>query len=146
MRALIPTLCLIWLLPVVASPGAAQTGEALPAAERAAIVDVIQRQIDAFRRDAAAEAFGYASPTVQDLFGNPANFMDMVRSGYRPVYRPQSVAFGESLVTPRGPIQRVMLVGPDGRLVMATYFMQRQPDGTWRIDGVTLDEAPGLSA
>ena len=146
MRRLLAALCLLVLLPASTGPAVAQTSPSLSPTDRAAIVSVIERQLDAFQRDAAAEAFQYASPTIQRMFGDPASFMSMVRTGYAPVYRPQSVEFTEAAVTPRGPAQRVLLVGPDGRLVRATYFMQRQLDGSWRINGVTLDEAPGISA
>ena len=39
------------------------------------------------------------------------------------------------------PTQRVRVVGPDGRPVIAYYPMRRLPDGTWRIDGCYL-QAP----
>ncbi len=146
MHRLIVTLWALLLVPAGTAPAHAQTADTLSAGDRAAMVSVIERQLDAFQRDAAMEAFQYASPTIQRMFGDPATFMTMVRTGYAAIYRPQSVEFTEAAVTSRGPAQRVLLVGPDGRLVRATYFMQRQPDGSWRINGVTLDEAPGLSA
>jgi len=37
------------------------------------------------------------------------------------------------------------MVGPDGEEVVARYTMERQPDGSWRIDGCILTEAPGTS-
>ena len=39
-------------------------------------------------------------------------------------------------------MQRVMLVGPDGVPVMARYLMQRQPDGSWLINGCILEKPP----
>jgi len=30
------------------------------------------------------------------------------------------------------------VIGPDGRGVIALYRMEEQPDGSWRIAGVTL--------
>jgi len=30
------------------------------------------------------------------------------------------------------------VIGPDGRGVIALYRMEEQPDGNWRIAGVTL--------
>ena len=137
--------CLMLLLAMAIRPGdALAQSEAAPelgAGERAAIVGVIESQLDAFRRDAAAEAFGYASPSIQRIFRTPDNFMQMVRSGYAPVYRPQSVEFVDLVVTPSGLTQRVLFVGPDGVPVMAHYYMQQQPDGSWRINGVTLQSA-----
>ncbi|KGM36203.1 hypothetical protein P409_00670 [Inquilinus limosus MP06] len=110
------------------------------------MVGVIQKQLDAFQGDRAAEAFGYASPGIQQMFGTPDNFLAMVRQGYAPVYRPRSVDFRE-LVTREGRIvQKVLFVGPDGVPVIAEYFMQRQPDGSWRIDGCRLDRSGDESA
>ena len=139
MRRPAPTL--VALLVVALVPLAAA---ALPAAERSAIRDVIEAQLEAFRRDDGAGAFAYASPAIQRMFGTPERFMRMVREGYAPVYRPRRVDFRD-LVTEGGRLtQRVRLVGPDGRPVIANYFMERQPDGTWRIDGCVLEEVAEL--
>ena len=132
-RPLIPILLL--LIVAVAMPA---RGQEAPAADGNAIVAVIQSQLDAFKGDRAAEAFGYASPGIQAMFGTPDRFMQMVRTGYGAVYRPREVQFLD-LVVERGELaQRVLFVGPDGVPVIAYYFMERQPDGSWRISGVTL--------
>ena len=103
-----------------------------------AIVAVIQSQLDAFKGDRAVEAFGYASPGIQSMFQTPDRFMKMVRNGYSAVYRPREVQFLD-LIVERGELaQRVLFVGPDGVPVIAHYYMERQPDGSWRISGVTL--------
>ena len=108
------------------------------AADQAAIRDVIQSQVEAFRRDDGDAAFGYASPMIQGMFGQSDIFMDMVRQGYRPVYRPQVFDFRE-IVDMHGEIaQKVHVVGPDGRPVTAVYPMTRLPDGSWRINGCYL--------
>lgn len=134
-----------WMIAMVVAVGLALAGDARAepsAADKAAIRDVIEQQLDAFQRDDAAEAFSYASPTIQKKFGDPATFMRMVRQGYRPVYRPQAVEF-RNLETMNGRLaQHVFVVGPDGRSVIAVYFMEQQPDGTWRIDGVRMTAAP----
>ncbi|WP_342237742.1 DUF4864 domain-containing protein [Inquilinus sp. OTU3971] len=132
------------LLLLISMPafGQAQSGDV----DRTAIVGVIQKQLDAFQGDRAAEAFGYASPDIQHMFGTPDNFLAMVRQGYPPVYRPRSVDFRE-LVTSEGRIvQKVLFVGPDGVPVIAEYVMERQPDGSWRIDGCRLDRSGDQSA
>ena len=36
----------------------------------------------------------------------------------------------------------VYVVGPDGKPALAVYEMQRQPDGSWRINGCWLTPAP----
>lgn len=110
-------------------------------ADQTAIRDVIEGQVEAFRRDDGAAAFGYASPSIQGMFGSAETFMDMVRQGYRPVYRPQVFEFRE-IVTLQGMVtQKVHVIGPDGRPVTAFYPMTQQPDGSWRIEGCYL-QAP----
>lgn len=119
----------------------AQVQAQVSPADRAAIRDVIEGQVEAFRRDDGAAAFGYASPNIQGMFGTAETFMDMVRQGYRPVYRPKVFEFRE-IVTLQGMVtQKVHVIGPDGRPVTAFYPMTQQPDGSWRIEGCYL-QAP----
>jgi len=135
------TLAVAWLaIVVLLSPAQAQQTTVPTAAERQAIVAVISAQLAAFQRDDGAGAFAYASPTIRRKFGTSENFMAMVRGGYRAVYRPAEVAFLETRVERGITVQLVRLLGPDGRSVVAAYEMQRQSDGSWRINGVFLVE------
>ena len=127
------------LLVLLSAPAQAQT--AVGDADRADIIGVIQGQMAAFQADAAGEAFSYASPGIQRMFGTPERFMAMVRTGYQAVYRPQEVEFRDLRDTSEGPVQSVFVVGPDGVPVMALYIMQRQADGSWRIAGCMLTPA-----
>ena len=127
---------IIVMLVLFAAPAQAQSSVA--DADQARIIGVIQGQMAAFQADAAGEAFSYATPGIQRMFGTPERFMAMVRSGYQPVYRPQEVEFRELRDTAEGPVQSVLVVGPDGVAVMALYIMQQQADGTWRIAGCVL--------
>lgn len=111
------------------------------AADRSAIQSVISGQVDAFRADDGAAAFGYASPAIRSMFGTPENFMRMVRQGYRPVYRPQVFEFQDIVEIQGVPAQRVFVVGPDGVPRIAVYLMELQGDGSWRIDGCLLIDA-----
>jgi Domain of unknown function (DUF4864) len=132
-----------FLALIVLFLGLACTAQAQPVSstDRAAIRQVIQGQVDAFRRDDGAAAFGYASPTIQGMFGSPDVFMDMVRQGYQPVYRPRAFDFREIVELHGQPAQTVDVIGPDGKPVIAVYPMRQLPDGTWRIDGCFL-QAP----
>lgn len=121
------------LFCILASPVAAQAPE-----DRAAIERVIREQIAAFRADDAAAAFAFAAPSIQAIFGTPDNFLAMVRRGYAPVYRPRSVEFRELGRRDGAPVQRVLVIGPDGVPEVAHYVMERQPDGSWRIAGCFL--------
>jgi len=131
-------LAFVGLLLSLASAGQAQS---VSDADRAAIRQVIEAQVDAFRHDDGAAAFSYASPTIQGMFGTPEIFMDMVRQGYQPVYRPRTFDFREIVDLHGQPAQIVHVIGPDGRPVTAIYPMRQLPDGKWRIDGCFL-QAP----
>ncbi len=131
--------CLLLLFSLAAA-------QAQPAAsDRAAIRDVIARQIQAFQHDDASAAFGFASPSIQRQMGTPERFLDLVQNHYRPVYRPHSTEFGELTVQDDQVIQQVDVVGPDGRGARALYSMEREPDGSWRISGCVLVESEAIA-
>lgn len=103
-----------------------------------AIRKVIEQQIAAFLQDDAVLAFSQAAPGIQIQFGTATNFAQMVEEAYPPVYHPRSVVF-ESLLTIEGlPAQQVMLLDQNGQLIRATYTMQQQPNGEWKIAGCYL--------
>ncbi|MCH8931319.1 MAG: DUF4864 domain-containing protein, partial [Proteobacteria bacterium] len=113
---------LLFTLPAVAQSLPSQVGEA----DRQAIRMVIEEQLGAFQRDDAVAAFAQASPNIQAMFQTPDRFMDMVRGGYRPVYRPRRVEFRDIIDLDGVPTQRVFIIGPDGAPVMALYPMELQ--------------------
>jgi hypothetical protein len=124
---------------LIAACGAASAQSAeLAEADRQAIRRTIEGQLDAFRRDDGAAAFSYASPDIQRQFHTPEVFMHMVRQGYPQVYRAREADFRELVLSDGAPMQAVLVVGPDGSTAMAVYRMQKQPDGSWRIDGCAL--------
>jgi hypothetical protein len=117
-------------------PAAAQA--AVNAEDLAQIRAVINRQMDAFRRDDARGAFALVSPGVQQAFGTPERFLDVVRVSYRAVYRPGSVAFLGLTVMGGDAVQQVQITDASGAVWMAYYAMQRQRDGSWRTSGCHL--------
>lgn len=38
-----------------------------------------------------------------------------------------------------------MIIGPDGAAALTLYTMEREQDGTWRIDGCVLMQPDGLN-
>lgn len=137
-------MCLLAALMLWSAPLRA---EALSDADRQAFQSVITGQIEAFRAENGAKAYSYAAPMIRQIFPDPESFMNMVRQGYQPVYRPQSFTFGEAGLSASGrPVQRVRVVGPDGITYEAIYTMERQPDGTWQINGCAIVRAPDLGA
>ena len=129
-------------LLALAGPATADVAEA----DRAAMQAIVSSQIAAFRSDDGIAAYDFASPSIQAIFPTIDMFMEMVRGGYLPVYRPQSFTFGPLMDTPRGPVQRVFITGPDGAAYVAEYLFEQQPDGSWKINGVTLvkDTSPTI--
>lgn len=128
------------LLPVGSSAWA--DDPAPSPADAAAIRAVIADQLGAFLRDDGAAAYADASPTIQTLFHDADTFMQMVRTGYQSVYRARGVEFRDLGMVDGRLIQQVYMTGPDGIPVLALYPMQKQPDGSWKINGCSIARAP----
>jgi hypothetical protein len=123
--------------------GAPALAEPVPAGEAQAAHAVVSAQLDAFAADDAKRAFSYAAPAIRGMFGTPERFMAMVRAGYPVVYRPASVTFLIPLRSDGQLFQGVHLTDRDGTLWLATYRLERQPDGAWRIAACDVQAASG---
>ncbi|HKL06922.1 MAG TPA: DUF4864 domain-containing protein [Roseovarius sp.] len=110
-------------------------------ANEAAIRSVIEDQIEAFLSNDLSEAFTYASPMIQQLFGTPGRFGQMVREGYPMVWRPDEVTFLPMSDANGRSVQPVMLRDGAGALHILDYDMI-QTDTGWKIDGVRLRRPP----
>ena len=130
---------LITFLVCFLTIGPANAGDVeVRAKDAAAIRQVIESQLAALQRDDWVQAFSYAAPIIQEKFGSPEAFRRMVLSGYTIVHRPATFAF-EDLEEIYGRLaQKVFMVGPDGSAAIVVYFMDKQEDGVWRIDGVSI--------
>ncbi|SES47338.1 DUF4864 domain-containing protein [Rhizobium sp. NFR03] len=105
---------------------------------------IIGQQIEAFLNDDAAAAYSFASPQIKGLFPSEEQFFEMVKRGYRPVYRPGNFAFGRSKMDGTTVVQEVLISGPNGKDWTALYSLTLQPDGSYKINGVhMLQQAPG---
>lgn len=127
--------------------GMAQGQAAVSVSEQQAIRDVIERQVDAFRRDDAELAFSFAAPSIRHQFVTAENFMRMVRIAYLPVYKPKRMIFAAFRMVGSGDIiVRTLVVGPDDRTVQAIYRLQKQDNGDWRISACLLLPYDGQGA
>ena len=131
------------LLFAFALPAAAEQG--ISETDAGAIRGVIGQQLQAFQADDGNLAFSFASPVIQQKFGDPGTFMDMVRGAYDPVYRPTEVEFQEIDMTSGVPVQHVLVVDRQGKAWMAHYEMTKMDDGSWRIAGCWLEQLPDMS-
>jgi hypothetical protein len=102
---------------------------------------IIRSQEEAFARDDAAAAYGFAAPGLQHYFQNPDGFMAMVRNGYAPVYRHRSFDFGESEIVDGKIVQDVQIIDADGVAWDALYTLETQPDGSLKISACILKKA-----
>lgn len=143
----VPLRLILRLLAMIVLLNLPAQAEDLSQQDAAAFQSIISDQIAAFQADDGAKAYGFASPGIQAMFPNPYLFMDMVKRGYQPVYRPKSFTFGEAgIALSGGPFQKVTIVGPDGLTYEALYSMERQPDGSWKISGCAIVRAPDMGA
>ena len=100
---------------------------------------VITNQLESFLSGDFDQAYSHASDNIKQIFPSVDRFMEMVQGGYLPVLRPGNYAFGKSATTGSGRIkQNVLIRAPDGSDWTATYYMEMQPNGSWKVDGVQL--------
>ena len=106
--------------------------------DKAEIRQTIEKQLQAFQQDDFVVAFSYASPSIQQQFGNCENFQKMITDCYGVIHRPRSVMFRGWTMVENFPAQNIVLMDAAGSLVQATYVMQQQQDHSWRIHGCFL--------
>ena len=110
-----------------------------------AIEGVIGSQLSAFNDRDINEAWQYASPNIQRLFGNPGNFGMMVQQGYPMVWDNADVRFLELRDVAGNLWQKVMVRDAQGGLHILDYQMIETENG-WQINGVQLLPAPDVGA
>ena len=101
---------------------------------------LIQDQIGAFLHNDAAAAYSFAAPGIKAMFPDKDTFFAMVKKAYQPVYHPGNYAFGKSRAIDNGAVvyQEVLITGTDGKDWTAIYQITRQPDGSYKINGVQI--------
>lgn len=110
-------------------------------ADRAAVRSTIEEQLKAFLADDGARAYSFAAPSIKRLFPSQDIFMEMVRRGYQPVYRPRDYSFGPLEEAGGHLEQYVDIVDQSGELWTARYTLELI-DGAWRITGCFLEKKP----
>jgi hypothetical protein len=123
--------------------GGAAFADDVPAALAVKARAVVQAQLDAFAADDARRAFLLASPSARRQLGSPDNFINLVRKRYAVVYRPASVAFLKPQLIDGAVVLGVQMTDTQGAAWLATYTLERQPDGLFLIEGCELVENEG---
>lgn len=137
LRAGLVARCVALAFAMLIAPVAARADDA------AAGQQVIESQINAFLNDDVQTAYSFAAPSIKWLYPDENQFFDMVKRGYQPVYRPGNFAFGRSKSSADGSglVQEVLIQGPDSQDWTALYSLERQPDGSFKINGVQMIKA-----
>jgi hypothetical protein len=126
----------VLIASLIATAGFAAGAEDIGAAQ-----SIISAQEQAFARDDAATAYGFAAPGIQSFYRSPDGFMFMVRNSYAPVYRHRSFVFGEARVVDGKIMQDVQIVDADGAAWDALYTLETQADGSLKISACILKKA-----
>ncbi|MBI1845858.1 MAG: DUF4864 domain-containing protein [Candidatus Rokubacteria bacterium] len=128
---------LLLALAIALGPAPARAQDVTGADEAIATV---MRQLEAFRRDDFATAYGFASETIRAMFA-PESFEAMVRGGYPEIARSARATVDDVTTAPGGLLYvHVRVWGANGKAVEALYEMVREPGG-WRINGVVTRPA-----
>ncbi|SEH91178.1 protein of unknown function [Rhizobium tibeticum] len=101
---------------------------------------MIEAQIKAFLNDDVDAAYSYAAPGIKAIYPDKNVFFAMVKKSYEPVCHPGNYAFGRSRSIDNGAMiyHEVLISGRDGKDWTAIYQIARQPDGSYKINGVHI--------
>ncbi|WP_028744452.1 DUF4864 domain-containing protein [Rhizobium mesoamericanum] len=101
---------------------------------------MIEAQIKAFLNDDVDAAYSFAAPGIKAIYPDKNVFFAMVKKSYEPVYHPGNYAFGRSRSIDNGAMiyHEVLISGRDGKDWTAIYQVARQPDGSYKINGVQI--------
>ncbi|MED7676700.1 DUF4864 domain-containing protein [Rhodobacteraceae bacterium IMCC15231] len=107
------------------------------AGDKEDIQSTISRQLEAFQLDDFAEAFSYASPSIQSIFGGPANFESMVKRGYPMVWKPGKVTFLSVDPYHHGMAQNIQIFDRNKKAHYLRYYMVKLGEN-WKVSGVEI--------
>ena len=141
-RVLSIALTVLFLLGLQTTTGAA---EDVSDVDTMATQEVIRDQISAFQSQDHDRAFSHAAPKIKEIFKTTARFIQMVKSGYKPLYDPDFYAFGRNTQLHGEVYQEVLATDESGKQWQAVYTLKQQPDGTWKITGVKMEPYKGAS-
>ena len=138
-----PATLRLWLLQAVMAAALA-VGIAVHAAEpRLSDGDwnemkrIIETQQAALKRGDGAGAFRFATRGLRAQFRDAERFMRMMHAGYQPLIDAAYSEFLEGAVIEGSIIQPLRLVMADNTVLVALYYMEKEPDG-WRIAGCII--------
>jgi len=134
-------LCLLALLMLACATTFVPRAHADAASE---IQSVISDQLKAFNEDDTQRAYSHAADVIKQIFPSSQIFMEMVKTGYPPVYRAKDWSFVDPTPLDNGYSQIVRLTDEQGRTWSALYTLERDSTGEWKITGCRLLKSEGM--
>lgn len=116
------------------------SAEPVPEAEAKKVRAVIETQLQAFADDDAERAFAANTPGVREAFGSAGHFLALVRGGYPMIVHPASISFMQPELHGNAVVQLAEIVDEQGKSWLALFFLEQQPDESWRIAGCLVAE------
>jgi hypothetical protein len=110
-----------------------------------AVTLVVQSQLHAFAEDDAETAFSLATESTQNLAQTPNDFLNVIKQRFTPIYRHRHALFSEPEIIEGYALQVVQLIDHDNLVWIAIYEVEREADGTWKVDGCQLFETNNMS-
>lgn len=107
---------------------------------------VVSAQLEAFKAGDGTTAYSYAAPNIHRMFPTADVFMTMVQQGYAPVFKSSNATFGKMTVEGSGFRQEVYLTDSAGQSYIASYTLERQPDGKLQITGCSIRKGDDVAA
>lgn len=99
---------------------------------------IIEEQLRAFREDDASLAYALNSDDFQHEYRDEKHFMMMMRFTHKPLVNHLSYTFkGTSHIKDRL-VQTVEMLNPSGSSTTVMFYLQKNTDGAWLIDGYTI--------
>ncbi len=107
------------------------------------IESAVRGQIQALAARDAGRAFDHPTPALQGYFADPRTFLQTLAQQVQPMVQAERFAFAGIDRDAVGAVQKVLLTGREGHQWLAEFKVQRQPDGSWRINGCQVEAARG---
>lgn len=137
---------MLFLLAGLALPlSSASAAEQVSEEDRRAIRAVVQSQLEALAVDDAEGAFALATADTRNRLRNSDTFLQIIKQRFTPIYRHQMAIFSVPEVIAGRMVQIVRLTDKESAVWLAIYQMQKEADGTWKIDGCRLIETTAVS-
>jgi hypothetical protein len=145
MKRLLGMVILLFELAASSIAFPAEPVRSITSEDAEAIHAVVQSQLDAFADNDANGAFELTTPTKRTLFGSAENFLRMIKEQYTPIYRPQVALFSRPQVMEGNAVQVVRVTDEERHVWIAMFWMERDDDASWKIDGCQLLQTSSIS-